>query len=1001
MAMPEATSSNTQTPKYWAFLSYSQRDKTWSDWLRRAIENYRVPRRLVGRQSRDGAVPRRLFPVFRDREELPTSANLGSNIEEALRTSRYLIVVCSPNGAASRWVNEEVRAFKAMGREDRVLAIIVDGEPNASDKPDAGVPECFPKAIRYRIGADGELTQERTEPIAADVRPDRDGHDNARLKILAGLLGVGFDELRQRDRARRRRRVILATAAAIAIVAALAGIWLLQERAKKRDVDRQLASKYEERARALVAKGDEAGAALFFAEANHLDPNRIRRDAALLHMQPLALPQLMVELGEKISCVAFDPSGGRFLAMGEGLLRDKAEESIPARLRVWDAGNGARRVQFSVGNNLLSIRRAFFTRDGKRIFTALDHARLWDAETGKPIAAPIPFQTVQPEIGESSRVDRACLDPTGTKVVLKWDQNFVQSWDAETSQPLDKVQYQPGGWPHLAFLWQDDAVPRFSPDAKIWLVQDDGGPIQLIEVESGKKIGEPIRQQVDIWAAAVSPKRDLVATGGSDGVAYLWRIGPGNSEVVRSSKPMIHPGVVSRLKFSPDGEFILTISGGTAYLWNRFGQLEMVMPNSGEIEAETFSADGQRILTGAKDGTALIWNVAERRMLPRAIAHDAWKEARVMALSPDGRSLFTQSPSESGRTHIRMWDVRSGAPLWNEVEYAPAITLVVFSPDGSNIATVDRENVTEKKMLRLWDAKTGSAVGDSFEITGRNGGDSETPETVVAFSADGSRLLLVHNEFLPPAQPGGGLTAQAKLHLLDGRTGRALGEPLTIQGHTGGALFLRSGEILFAQENGVFSWPAGQSQPSEEPLVRMERILSLALSPDEKTLLTVARDEGRLWDLQSRQPIGVLLQVFDLVDFAPRKKSGMTEIHNAAFSPDGRIAVTTAGREVRLWDARTGESVGQPFPLGDSPMFGLTPRFVEGAHLLAPGRGVVWDKNLSWLLRDVSPEKILLEAQLLSRRQMRSDGAPEIIPAAEWKAKRELSAGRQAAVGYL
>ena len=1006
MAMPEATSTKTEPPKYWAFLSYSQRDRRWSDWLRRSIENYRVPRRLVGRQSRDGAVPRRLFPVFRDREELPTSANLGSNIEEALRASRYLIVVCSPNGAASRWVNEEIRSFKAMGREDRVLAVIVDGEPNASDQPDSGVPECFPRAIRYRIGADGELTQERTEPIAADVRPDKDGRDNARLKVLAGLLGVGFDELRQRDRARHRRRLILATATALGIIAALVGTWLLQERAKKRDVDRQLASKYEERARALVTKGDEAGAALFFAEANHLDPTRARRDAAVLHLQPLVLPQLSVDLGEKISCVAFDPSGRRFLAMGVGLVRDNAADTIPAKARVWDAESGVAVAEFSVENNTYSFRRAYFTRDGKRIFTALENARLWDAENGKPIGPAIPFNVIQLGGGESSHVDRAGLDPTEKKVVLKWDQNFAQSWDAETSQPLDKVEYQPGGWPHLAFLWQDDAVPRFSPDAKIWLVQDDGGPIQLMEVESGKKIGEPIRQQVDIGAAAVSPRSDLVATGGSDGIAYLWRISPGMSEVIRSSKPMIHPGVVSRVKFSPDGEFILTTSGATAYLWNRFGQLEMVMPSSAEIEAVTFSANGQRILTGAQNGTAMVWNVAERRMLPKTIAHRAWELAKVMVLSPDGRSVFTQSHSESGKIHLQLWDVRSGAPLWNGVEHPASITLAVFSPDGSTIATFDHapvardepykngEHVPERKMVRRWNAKTGAAMGDPFEITGRNGGDSETPETVIAFSADASQLLLVHNEFLPPGQPGGGLTAQAKLCLLDGRSGRALRDPLTIERHVGWALFLRSGDILFARRDGVFRWPAGRSEPGAEPVVKRERILSLAVSPDEKTLLTVARDEAQLWDQKSGQPIGAPLQVFDLVDFAPRKKSGMTEIHNAAFSPDGRIAVTTAGREVRLWDARTGDSVGQPFPLGDVPMFGQTPRFVDGAHLLAPGRGVVWDKNLSWLLRDASPEQILLEAQLFSRRQMRSDGSPEIIPATAWKAKRALWSGR-------
>lgn len=81
--------------KYWAFLSYSHTDRKWGDWLHKALETYRVPRRLVGKESRDGKIPPRLFPIFRDREELPVSADLGSNISEALQESRYLIVICS------------------------------------------------------------------------------------------------------------------------------------------------------------------------------------------------------------------------------------------------------------------------------------------------------------------------------------------------------------------------------------------------------------------------------------------------------------------------------------------------------------------------------------------------------------------------------------------------------------------------------------------------------------------------------------------------------------------------------------------------------------------------------------------------------------------------------------------------------------------------------------------------------------------------------------------
>src|SRR5213078_3594507 len=116
----------------------------------------RVPRRLVGKETRDGKVPERVYPIFRDREELPVSADLGSNIQEALGESRYLIVICSPRAAQSRWVGEEITIFKKLGGEERILALIVDGEPNAAEKK-AGVrpeQECFPRTMRYRLGPD-------------------------------------------------------------------------------------------------------------------------------------------------------------------------------------------------------------------------------------------------------------------------------------------------------------------------------------------------------------------------------------------------------------------------------------------------------------------------------------------------------------------------------------------------------------------------------------------------------------------------------------------------------------------------------------------------------------------------------------------------------------------------------------------------------------------------------------------------------------------------------
>ncbi|HEY8204763.1 MAG TPA: toll/interleukin-1 receptor domain-containing protein [Pyrinomonadaceae bacterium] len=190
--------------KYWAFISYSHADEEWAKWLHKSIETYRVPRKLIGRETAQGAVPKRLFPIFRDRDELPGASDLGGKIQEALKQSRSLIVICSPKSAVSKWVNEEIKTYKTLGRADHVLALMIDGEPNAA--PDSGLLECFPPAVRFQVDSAGQLTNEPAEPIAADARPGKDGKPNALLKLLSGVMGVGYDELRQRERQRQRQR---------------------------------------------------------------------------------------------------------------------------------------------------------------------------------------------------------------------------------------------------------------------------------------------------------------------------------------------------------------------------------------------------------------------------------------------------------------------------------------------------------------------------------------------------------------------------------------------------------------------------------------------------------------------------------------------------------------------------------------------------------------------------------------------------------------------------
>jgi len=140
--------------------------------------------------------------VFRDEAELAGAPSLRASIDAALRASRALIVVCSPHAAAAPWVDREIVRFRELGGGARILALLVDGEPRTS----------FPAALR----------QSESEPLAADLRGGRSAQRVALLKLIAGILGLSYDELARREAARRRRNAVVtgfAAAAAVAVAA--------------------------------------------------------------------------------------------------------------------------------------------------------------------------------------------------------------------------------------------------------------------------------------------------------------------------------------------------------------------------------------------------------------------------------------------------------------------------------------------------------------------------------------------------------------------------------------------------------------------------------------------------------------------------------------------------------------------------------------------------------------------------------------------------------------
>ena len=192
--------------RYKAFISYNHADEAWAKWFHSRLERYRIPGKLVGKTTSHGTIPKRLQPIFRDRDELSAASSLSDKVKQALRDSAALVVICSPAAAASHWVSEEIHEFRRSGRVDRIFAVIVDGDPAG-----IGGDGCFPSALLR--SEDGTAL----EPLAADARKWADGRWLSLLKLLSGILDIPLDSLRRRDMQRRQRNWVLMTMGIVAL----------------------------------------------------------------------------------------------------------------------------------------------------------------------------------------------------------------------------------------------------------------------------------------------------------------------------------------------------------------------------------------------------------------------------------------------------------------------------------------------------------------------------------------------------------------------------------------------------------------------------------------------------------------------------------------------------------------------------------------------------------------------------------------------------------------
>lgn len=200
--------------KYFAFISYNSHDTAWGKKLQHKLEGYRMPATLC---SEHGWERKPIKPVFFAPTDIQPGG-LTAELQERLRASRNLIVICSPHSAKSEWVGKEIAFFHSLGRTENIHFFIVDGVPH-SGNPDT---ECFNPVVDT-LGLPEILGANIHEKIYRSPWLNR---ERAYVQLITKLLGVEFDSIWQRHKRLLRQKIATWTVGIIIVLAALAGVWL-------------------------------------------------------------------------------------------------------------------------------------------------------------------------------------------------------------------------------------------------------------------------------------------------------------------------------------------------------------------------------------------------------------------------------------------------------------------------------------------------------------------------------------------------------------------------------------------------------------------------------------------------------------------------------------------------------------------------------------------------------------------------------------------------------